>query len=334
LIFDKDTDSDGDCTDDPGTGSARYFYCRQANYNVVAMADSDGDVTEKVLYDPYGEATVWLAGNDGDWGTEDDVFQSVSSVANPYLFQGRRWDSEADLYYFRNRYYSPVLGRFLQRDPSGYADGMNLYEFVRSAPLGGDDPLGLRCICEARLCVTSSMRFLIDEDCVGDAAGHCCTPKCKVITSGGEQVSARCIETDSTGGPISINVNLWRSSEDRARKEREAKRRWEKLARPFRRYVQGPVVSALRAVHTAAAGVVDAVGAAAAGAEKARDAAREAMGGLIAPLIPSCYRRGSELVVGKNPQPAEVGPRPLSDYYPESGSGVEPGPVEVELVEQ
>ena len=134
MIFDKDTDDDGVCDD------TRYYYSQQANYNVVALTEDDGDIVEKVLYDPYGEATVWLAGNDGNWGTGDDVFQSTSSVDNPYLFQGRRWDSEADLYYFRNRSYSPRLGRFMQRDPVGYVDGMNLYEFVAGAPVCEVDP--------------------------------------------------------------------------------------------------------------------------------------------------------------------------------------------------
>jgi len=101
LIFDKDSDDDGDCTDDPGTGSDRYFYCQQANFNVVALTDDTGVAVEKIEYDPYGEYTLTLDG----------------STRNTLLFQGRRWDSEADLYYFRNRSYSPRLGRFLQRDP-------------------------------------------------------------------------------------------------------------------------------------------------------------------------------------------------------------------------
>jgi len=63
LIFDKDTDSDGDCTDTGG--SDRFFYAQQANYNVVAVAKDDGDgaatVVETITYDPYGEATVTVA---------------------------------------------------------------------------------------------------------------------------------------------------------------------------------------------------------------------------------------------------------------------------------
>lgn len=39
--------------------------------------------------------------------------------------------------------YSPTLGRFLERDPEGYVDGMNTYEFVGSNPVNRLDPLGL-----------------------------------------------------------------------------------------------------------------------------------------------------------------------------------------------
>ena len=125
LIFDKDTDSDGDCTD--AGGSSRLFYCQQANFNVVALAESDGDVVEKVTYDPYGEYSLILDGSTG----------------NALFFQGQRWDSDADLYYFRNRDLSPQLGRFLQRDPKDYADGMNCYTFGGGAPIQYLDPLGL-----------------------------------------------------------------------------------------------------------------------------------------------------------------------------------------------
>lgn len=127
LIFDKDTDSDGDCTD--GEGSSRYFYAQQANWNVVAVTDSSGDTAERIKYDPYGEATV-------------SVQPGHSSTGNPYLFQSRRWDSEVSLYYFRNRVMSPVLGRFLQRDPHVYADQISLYEYAGSSPCVSIDPLG------------------------------------------------------------------------------------------------------------------------------------------------------------------------------------------------
>jgi len=155
LIFDKDTDGDGDCTDDPGTGSDRYFYCQQANYNVVALTDEAGAVVEKIKYDPYGEATV-------------SVQQGQSATGNPYLFQGRRWDSEADLYYFRNRHYSPVLGRFMQRDPIGIVDsidGLNLYQFLGSKPTWRIDPEGLACRVFFNCTLVSSKTVGCSTDC-------------------------------------------------------------------------------------------------------------------------------------------------------------------------
>ena len=63
---------------------------------------------------------------------------------NPYLFQGRRLDAESGLYYFRNRQYDPVHGRFLTRDPMGYEDSYCLYQFVNNNPINYTDPDGLR----------------------------------------------------------------------------------------------------------------------------------------------------------------------------------------------
>ena len=42
--------------------------------------------------------------------------------------------------------YSPTLGRWLQPDPSGYTDGLNLQEFVGSSPVDYTDPVGLALV--------------------------------------------------------------------------------------------------------------------------------------------------------------------------------------------
>jgi RHS repeat-associated protein len=59
------------------------------------------------------------------------------------MFTGRHYDSEVGLYYYRARYYSPYLGRFLQTDPIRYSAGLNLYTYCRNNPLNFVDPLGL-----------------------------------------------------------------------------------------------------------------------------------------------------------------------------------------------
>jgi RHS repeat-associated protein len=61
-----------------------------------------------------------------------------------YRFAGRRLDSETGLYHNRARAYSPSLGRFLQPDPIGVADNINLYAYTGNDPVNATDPSG-RC---------------------------------------------------------------------------------------------------------------------------------------------------------------------------------------------
>ncbi|MCP4712683.1 MAG: hypothetical protein GY869_28995, partial [Planctomycetes bacterium] len=68
-------------------------------------------------------------------------------LKNPYLFTGRRFDEESDLYYYRNRMYDARAGRYLSRDPLGFDNDFSFYQFVDGNPVGNRDPYGLLVKC-------------------------------------------------------------------------------------------------------------------------------------------------------------------------------------------
>jgi len=62
-------------------------------------------------------------------------------------FTGRQHDPESQIYYYRGRYFSSTIGRFISRDPIGVRGGINLYSYVQSKAVNLVDPSGLAGIC-------------------------------------------------------------------------------------------------------------------------------------------------------------------------------------------
>jgi RHS repeat-associated protein len=143
LVMDRNLTGGSTAT---GPGDQRLFYYQNALGSVMALTDTSGDILEAYQYDAYGRQTVLGPGPSGVvvFGGGDIVTPGgASKVGNPYLFTGQRLDVETNLFYYRARYYGPAQGRFLQRDPLGYNDSVNEYQYCSSSPIMFTDPLGL-----------------------------------------------------------------------------------------------------------------------------------------------------------------------------------------------
>ncbi len=128
IVFFRDTDTNGIVDN-------TLYYANDANMNVTALIDATtGDVVERYHYDAHGNVRV----HEGDWTP-----RTASAFGNAYLFAGRRLDSVTGLYYYRARYYDGSLGRFIQRDPIGYFEDVNLYRYARNQATRLVDPFGL-----------------------------------------------------------------------------------------------------------------------------------------------------------------------------------------------
>ncbi|CAG4927206.1 RHS repeat-associated core domain-containing protein [Paraburkholderia gardini] len=90
---------------------------------MVALANGTGPTIASQAYGPFGET-------DG-------------TPASRFGYTGQQYLAPLGLYYYKARMYSPTLGRFLQTDPVGTADDLNLYAYVKNNPINFTDPTGM-----------------------------------------------------------------------------------------------------------------------------------------------------------------------------------------------
>ncbi len=115
-------------------GGDVYYYHTNHLGSTLALSDINGSIIERYIYDAYGLPTL---------SDINDQIMNLSSVENSILFTGREYDSEFEAYYYRIRFHQPLLGRFMQKDPFIYVDGLNDNYYVHNNPIKYKDCFGL-----------------------------------------------------------------------------------------------------------------------------------------------------------------------------------------------
>jgi RHS repeat-associated protein len=122
----------------------------------VLLTNASGNIVRSYKYDVSDQVS--------NPPSVDDMF-SADPYANRFLYTGREFLKEANLYDYRNRVYSAELGRFLQTDPIRFEAGDgNLYRYVGNNGVNLIDPLGLE-----------------SKECIDDAGRKCCCDEMQIV---------------------------------------------------------------------------------------------------------------------------------------------------------
>jgi len=175
----------------PGTNA---FVAYGGNGNVTALVkEGSNPIAARYEYSPFGE-TLRITG--------------PMAKVNPFRFSTKFVDGESGLIYYGSRYYNPVLGRWISRDPIDEADVLNLYNAFRNSPGSYYDPDG-------RLVVDITVSSLLQSFLRGGLIGGSVSAVAKAVFSKGRvnwsEVSKSFAKGFATGAITGITGNLMKA---------------------------------------------------------------------------------------------------------------------------
>ncbi|MBP3560407.1 MAG: RHS repeat-associated core domain-containing protein [Clostridia bacterium] len=116
-------------------GNDNYYYIKNAQNDVIAIANSSGNVIASYTYDAWGK--VLSITGDVAW----------LGQINPIRYRSYYYDNESGYYYLQSRYYNPEIGRFIcadgvVSDVGGDVLGYNMFAYCFNNPVNLDDSNG------------------------------------------------------------------------------------------------------------------------------------------------------------------------------------------------
>jgi RHS repeat-associated protein len=150
----RDRDTDGNASLD------ERLYATMDYFNGTAVLNTSGTVLERYAYSAFGVRRIMAA---------DFSPRSTSSYAWDFGFQGQFRDNETGWSNYGYRFYVPLLGRWINRDPIGEQGGVNLYQFEENDPVSKLDRFGLwTCDPCSEQCQGCFPQPGDKEECLGD----------------------------------------------------------------------------------------------------------------------------------------------------------------------